>query len=107
MEFVLRPWHLYLLVLAGWINRQQQEVVEYLRTEIRNRDHSLNGALRDQSSLPAIALPPSFCKLVLESGIVFFAVRDRSPEQITRDIGLSLIHDGDQIARSSNSDFAN
>jgi hypothetical protein len=33
MEFVLRPWHLYLLVLAGWINRQQQEAIEYLRTE--------------------------------------------------------------------------
>jgi hypothetical protein len=33
MEFVLRPWHLHLLVLAGWINRQQQEVIEYLQTE--------------------------------------------------------------------------
>ncbi len=28
-----RPWQLYFVILAGWINRQQQEVIEYLRTE--------------------------------------------------------------------------
>ena len=35
MSFVLQPWQLLLLILAGWINRQQQEVIEYLRTENR------------------------------------------------------------------------
>jgi hypothetical protein len=35
MDFILRPWQLYLFVLAGWINRQQQEVIDYLRTENR------------------------------------------------------------------------
>ena len=33
MSFILRPWQLYFLILAGWIHRQQQEVIEYLRTE--------------------------------------------------------------------------
>jgi transposase InsO family protein len=33
MSFVLQPWQLLLLILAGWVNRQQQEVVDYLRTE--------------------------------------------------------------------------
>ena len=33
MDFVLQPWQLYVVILAGWINRQQQEVVEYLLTE--------------------------------------------------------------------------
>ena len=33
MNFVLQPWQLLLLILAGWINRQQQEIIEYLRTE--------------------------------------------------------------------------
>src|ERR1017187_4712816 len=33
MNFVLQPWQLLLAILAGWINRQQQEVIEYLRTE--------------------------------------------------------------------------
>ncbi len=33
MNFVLQPWQLLLFILAGWVNRQQQEVVEYLRTE--------------------------------------------------------------------------
>src|SRR3981081_1791524 len=33
MNFVLQPCQLLLAVLAGWSNRQQQEVIEYLRTE--------------------------------------------------------------------------
>ena len=33
MNFVLQPWHLMVVFLASWINRQQQEVIEYLRTE--------------------------------------------------------------------------
>jgi transposase len=33
MNFILQPWQLLLVILAGWINRQQQEVIEYLRTE--------------------------------------------------------------------------
>ena len=33
MSFILQPWQLYLVILAGWINREQQEVIEYLRTE--------------------------------------------------------------------------
>jgi len=33
MDFILQPWQLFLVILAGWMNRQQQEVIEYLRTE--------------------------------------------------------------------------
>jgi putative transposase len=33
MSFLLQPWHLLLFVFAGWVNRQQQEVIDYLRTE--------------------------------------------------------------------------
>lgn len=33
MKFILQPWHLMLITLASWVNRQQQEVIEYLRTE--------------------------------------------------------------------------
>ena len=33
MNFVLQPWQLLLAILAGWINRQQQAVIEFLRTE--------------------------------------------------------------------------
>lgn len=33
MDFVLQPWQLYFVILAGWINRQQQEAFEYVRTE--------------------------------------------------------------------------
>ena len=33
MSFILQPWQLYVVVLSGWTNRQQQEAIEYLRTE--------------------------------------------------------------------------
>ena len=32
-KFVLEPWKLLVLAMAGWINRSQQEAIEYLRTE--------------------------------------------------------------------------
>jgi hypothetical protein len=33
MNFILQPWQLLLTILAGLISRQQQEVIECLRTE--------------------------------------------------------------------------
>ena len=33
MNLILQPWQLFCRILAGWINRQQQDVIEYLRTE--------------------------------------------------------------------------
>ena len=33
MNFVLQPWQLMVVLLASWVNRQQQDVIEYLRTE--------------------------------------------------------------------------
>ena len=45
MNFVLRPWQLLLLILAGWINRDQQDAIEYLLTE--------NQVLAEKSSASA------------------------------------------------------
>ncbi|MBU1701131.1 MAG: hypothetical protein KJ970_19865 [Candidatus Eisenbacteria bacterium] len=33
MEFILQPWHLLLATFAGWLNREQQTIIEYLRAE--------------------------------------------------------------------------
>ena len=35
MSFIFQPWQLYVAIIAGWIHRQQQEAIEYLRTENR------------------------------------------------------------------------
>jgi len=35
MKFALHPWQLLLLILAGWINYREQEIIEYLRAENR------------------------------------------------------------------------
>jgi hypothetical protein len=29
------PWHFVLVVLAGWVHREQLKVIEYLKTENR------------------------------------------------------------------------
>lgn len=33
MSIILQPWELFLGILAGWANREQQQVIDYLRTE--------------------------------------------------------------------------
>ena len=35
MSLVLQPWQILLTALAGWITRQQDAVIEYLREENR------------------------------------------------------------------------
>ena len=34
MSFILYPWQLLLMILAGWVNQQQQQIIEFQRTEI-------------------------------------------------------------------------
>jgi len=55
MSFILQPWQLLLLILAGSINREQQEVIEYLRTENRilRELHGKNGSSSTTTSAVA------------------------------------------------------
>jgi hypothetical protein len=34
MSFVLQSWQMLLVILAGWANQQQQQIIEFQRTEI-------------------------------------------------------------------------
>jgi len=34
MSFIFHPWQLLLVILAGWINQHQQQIIEFQRTEI-------------------------------------------------------------------------
>ena len=43
MSFVLNPWQLYIGILVGWFNRQQQEAIDYLRTENQVLKEKLGG----------------------------------------------------------------
>jgi hypothetical protein len=33
VKFVLQPWQVTLMIIAGWMNQRQQEAIEYLRAE--------------------------------------------------------------------------
>ncbi len=48
MKTYLQPWQLLLLILAGWTNHRQQEVIEYLRAE--------NDVLREKLGKKSILL---------------------------------------------------
>lgn len=43
MTWILYPWQIVVLALAGWINRQQLEVIEYLKDESRVLREQLKG----------------------------------------------------------------
>jgi cell shape-determining protein MreC len=32
---VLRPWQLVVMILAGWVNRRQQEIIEFQNAQIQ------------------------------------------------------------------------
>ena len=34
MSFVLHPWQLLPVILTGWVNQQQQQIIDFQRTEI-------------------------------------------------------------------------
>lgn len=34
MTFILQPWQLLLVILAGWMNQPQQQIIEFQRKEI-------------------------------------------------------------------------
>lgn len=52
MSFLLQPWHLLLLSVTGWVNRQQQDVIAYLRTknQILRENHGIEPAPDGQCS---------------------------------------------------------
>ncbi|MGK0188981.1 MAG: putative transposase [Verrucomicrobiales bacterium] len=35
MRFIFHPWQLFFLILAGWVNRQQQEMIDFQNAQIR------------------------------------------------------------------------
>ena len=70
MDFVLQPWQLCVCILAGWVNRQQQEVIEYLRTE--------NNVLREKFGQKRILLSDDQRKISEYSGLA-----DADPERLT------------------------
>ena len=35
MSFILHPWQFYVVCLAGWINREQQRIIEFYQAELK------------------------------------------------------------------------
>jgi hypothetical protein len=52
MHFILKPWHIGFAVWCGCVNRQQQDVIQYLQVE--------NRVLRQKLGSQRILLNPNF-----------------------------------------------
>ena len=35
MNSVFRPWQLFVMILSGWVNRRQQEIIEFQNVQIQ------------------------------------------------------------------------
>jgi len=75
MIFALQPWQLYLVILAGWVNRQQQFVIDYLRTEnqVLRETHGKKRILLTDDQRRRLAVKGKILgrKLLAEIGTVF------------------------------------
>ena len=34
MDFILKPWQLFFLILSAWVHREQQKTIEFYRAEL-------------------------------------------------------------------------
>ena len=56
MNLILQPWQLLLVIVAGWVHRQQQEVIDYLRTESQVLKEEARQATYSLERRPAAAV---------------------------------------------------
>ncbi|MDA8967851.1 hypothetical protein N9F76_01010 [bacterium] len=54
MKFILQPWQLMLIILAGWINRQQQEIIESPRLGLESSSPIRQGKCTEWNSENAL-----------------------------------------------------
>ena len=75
MYLTLKPWQLYLVIIAGWVHRQQQFVIEYLITENRilRETHGKKRILLTDDQRCRLAVKGKILgrKLLAEVGTVF------------------------------------
>lgn len=67
MDLNLQPWQLFLVILAGWVNHQQQEVIEYFRTE--------NQVLKEKLGRKRILLDDDQRRRLAVKGMVLWRTR--------------------------------
>ena len=67
MEFILQPWQFYFLILAGLVNRQQQQVIECLRAARNRSCYFLIAAFSAASAALSVLLAPTDDRRVCDS----------------------------------------
>ena len=35
MSFILQPWQLFFMILASWVHREQQKIIEFYQAQLR------------------------------------------------------------------------
>jgi hypothetical protein len=77
LEFVLKPWHLVVLCVASYLNREQQRIIEYLEVENQVLRENPDPHVRDQvftgTSEAGVSGGRFHCVFWLARAGVFFA----------------------------------
>jgi hypothetical protein len=63
---IIQPWQLLLVTLAGWINRQQQDVIAYIQEEKATRQVRRADAKWQRLSFLVVLLALTVCATTLE-----------------------------------------
>ncbi|MEZ6048696.1 MAG: hypothetical protein R3C11_24590 [Planctomycetaceae bacterium] len=79
MNFLMQPWHLLVLYLVSWMNREQQQAIEYLQVENRVLREKLGKKREllsdDQRRRLALKGKSMQRKLLSEIGTIFTRMR--------------------------------
>ena len=98
MNFVFQPWQLLLIILAGWLTRQQEAAVEYLRTEnlVFKEDHGRKRILLDDDQRRRLAVKGKILgrKALREIGTI---VTHYHRERNHQGLGNHLIDGGEEV----------
>jgi hypothetical protein len=52
MDFILQPWQLFFMILAGWVNREQGAAIDYVRTENQVLKEKLGNTTSAEFTVP-------------------------------------------------------
>ena len=94
-RFILNPWHFLMLCIAGWINRCQQQAIDYLMTEKqsqRNRTCSRTKTKHVVGHIPQSALGDNLLNGLHDHG---------NPDDRWTRYDVHSCRDGTQVAADS------
>jgi hypothetical protein len=86
MSFILHPWQLLLVILVGWVHREQQKIIEFYQAELeammRAQGKKRLSLTDDQRRLLAVKGKSLGRKILTELTTIVTPVEDEGVESV-------------------------